>query len=46
MKEKLLQLWDFTKVASLWIFIVFKRCCKVVVEETIKALQFLDTFLG
>jgi hypothetical protein len=46
MKEKLLQLWYFIKAALLWTFIVFRRCFKVIIEETIKALQFLDTFIG
>jgi NADH:ubiquinone oxidoreductase subunit B-like Fe-S oxidoreductase len=46
MKAKLLQLWNFVKVSALWIFTIFRRCCKVVVEETIKALQLLDSFLG
>jgi len=45
MKAKLLQLWDFTKAALLWTFIVFKRCTKVIIEETIKVLQYFDTFL-
>jgi hypothetical protein len=46
MKEKLLQLWEFVKAGLKYTFIVLKRCAKVIVEETIKVLQYLDTFLG
>jgi len=46
MKEKLLQLWVFVKGGLKYSFIVLKRCAKVIVEETIKVLQYLDTLLG
>jgi hypothetical protein len=46
MKEKLAQLWILVKAALVYLFIVFKRCAKVIVEETIKVLQYLDTFLN
>jgi hypothetical protein len=46
MKAKLAQLLLVIKAALLYVFKVAKRCTKVVIEETILVLQYLDNFLG
>lgn len=45
MKIKLAQVWDFVKVASLYVFKLSLRCAKAIVEETIVLLQKLDAVL-
>ena len=46
MKAKLVQLLLVIKAILLYAFKIAKRCTKVVTEETILVLQYLDNFLG